>query len=651
MLQKQGIQTPDLNGQYEMKMTNERLGRIVEDSASEIYIFSSVDFKFSLVNRGARENLGYSMEELRGLTPWDIKPEIDEEQFLKMITPLTSGRQSSLDFETVHERKNSSSYHVAVHLQLISTDGDAVFFAAIQDITEQKQTEVALREASARLDAILSNTTMSIFMMDDRQHCVYMNAAAEMLTGYRFEETQGRLLHDVVHHTYPDGRPFPIDECEIDRAFPENNQTQGEEVFVHKDGSFYPVGFTASPMKDEDGMTVGTIIEAYDLTQELKAREALNSFNEALKSKVDAAMAERAEMEALLVQSQKMEAVGQLTGGVAHDFNNLLQVIGSNLQLLQKDLPENDRAQARVQNALAGVTRGAKLASQLLAFGRQQTLEPKPINIGKLVRGMDDMIRRTLGETVEIETVISGGLWNCLADAAQVENVILNLAINARHAMDHTGKLTIEAGNASLDDYYANAHAEVTAGQYVMLAVTDTGTGIPADLLEKVFDPFFTTKATGEGTGLGLSMVYGFVKQSGGHIKIYSEVGQGTSVRIYLPRTRRDEEVAKTPSSDPTAVGRGEVVLVVEDDDAVREATVDLLRDLGYSVLTAENADNAMAVINSGLKIDLLFTDVVMPGKLRSPELAKKAKERLPTLRCTLHLWLYAKCNSPCWPT
>ncbi len=613
-------------------MTSDRLGRIVEDAVSEVYVFSAEDFRFSLVNRGARDNLGYSMAELRAMTPWDVMPSMSRQEFLELVEPLLEGDRPGLEFEGVHQRKDGTQYSVWVHFQLITTEGERVLYASVQDITNQKETAAALAQASTRLDAILSNTTMSIFMMDDRQHCVFMNKAAEELTGYKFEETQGRPLHDVVHHTHPDGRPFPIEDCEIDRAFPEDHQVQGEETFVHKDGSFYPVGFTASPVKDASGKTVGTVIEVRDITEELKARHAEREFNNALKARVEEAMAERARLEAQLVQSQKMEAVGQLTGGVAHDFNNLLQVVGSNLQLLLKDLPESDPKRRFADNAMTGVSRGAKLTAQLLAFSRQQPLEPKPKNVGRLLRGMDDMLRRTLGEAIEIETVIAGGLWNCLVDPVQLENAILNLAINARDAMNHRGKLTIEAGNASLDDEYASAHAGVTPGQYVVLALTDTGSGIPQEIIEKVFDPFFTTKATGQGTGLGLSMVYGFIKQSGGHVKIYSEEGHGTTVRIYLPKTREQEAAQPAQAGTETPMGRGETVLIVEDDQAVRETAVDLLRDLGYSVLTADSADSALAIVNSGVKIDLLFTDVVMPGSLRSTDLARKARERVPDI-------------------
>lgn len=614
-------------------MTRERLGRIVEESASEVYVFHAENFRFALVNKGARENLGYTLDELRQLTPWDLKPAIPEPDFRELVEPLFSGEAPLIDFETVHRRKDGSEYDVAVRLQLMRHDDNAVFYAAVQDVTELNLARRALEEASTRLDAIIRNTTMAVFMMDDRQHCVFMNPAAEALTGYRLEETVGRTLHDVVHHTYPDGRPFPIEKCAIDRAFPEESQTMGEEIFVHKDGSFYPVGFTASPIRDESGKTVGTVIEARNITEEQAARKAMEDFNRVLEDRVEQAIQERKKLENQLLQAQKMEAVGQLTGGVAHDFNNLLQVIGGNLQLLEQQLIGDDRKHRHVANALAGVQRGAKLAAQLLAFGRQQPLDPKPTNIGRLVREMDDMFRRTLGEAIEIETVIQGGLWNCLVDRSQIENVLLNLAINARDAMDGAGKLTIEAGNASLDDAYAAEHLEVTPGQYVMLAVTDTGSGIPADIIEKVFDPFFTTKEPGKGTGLGLSMVFGFVKQSGGHVKLYSEQGEGTTVRLYLPRTRQAEEIIQIdPKNVPHAQG-GETILVVEDDESVRATSVELLTALGYSVLEAPNADSALAIINSGAKIDLLFTDVVMPGNLRSPELARLATQRLPGLK------------------
>ena len=610
---------------------NERFGKIIEDAAGEVFVFDADTLRFVLVNRGARENLGYSMSELAALTPIDIKPAFSAEEFKRLVEPLRSGAQAVLRFQTVHRRKDGSEYDADIKLQLLRESGRPVFYAAIEDVTGREAAARALGSVSRRLDGILNNTTMAVFLMDDRQQCTYMNPAAERLTGYTFEETTGRPLHDVIHHTHPDGRPFPLHDCEIDRTFPEANQLQGETTFVHKDGGFYPVGFTASPLRDEHGVTIGTVVEARDIRSEVSARAALEDFNAALKARVSEAVAEREAVEAQLRQAQKMEAVGQLTGGVAHDFNNLLQVIGGNLQLLTRDVAGNIRAEQRVQNAMAGVSRGAKLASQLLAFGRKQALAPTVVNLGRLLRGLDDMLRRSLGEGVELETVISGGLWNTFVDDGQVENAILNLAINARDAMAGHGKLTIEAGNALLDERYVRQHPDIKAGQYVMLAVTDTGCGMPKDLVDRVFEPFFTTKPTGQGTGLGLSMVYGLIKQSGGHIQIYSEVGHGTTVRMYLPRVVAEEATQGMVSAPPgPAPGGSETVLVVEDDEDVRATAVELLSELGYRVLRARDAASGWTIIESGVRIDLLFTDVVMPGPMHSRDLVRKAKERLP---------------------
>jgi signal transduction histidine kinase/DNA-binding response OmpR family regulator len=386
-------------------------------------------------------------------------------------------------------------------------------------------------------------------------------------------------------------------------------------------------------------------VNGFDVTHQKRAEDQLQQLNETLELRVaertvalqDALArlqqetAERRAAELALRQAQKMEALGNLTGGVAHDFNNLLQVISGNLELLSRDIAGNERAERRVRNALAGVRRGAKLASQLLAFGRRQPLEPKVVNIGRFIQGMDDMLRQALGDEIEIETVISGGLWNTLVDPGQIENALLNLAINARDAMNGHGRLTIEAGNALLDDAYAAQHEDVTAGQYAMIAVTDTGSGIPQEVLDKVFEPFFSTKPEGKGTGLGLSMVYGFVKQSGGHIKIYSEAGEGTTVKLYLPRAMQSEDVL-TDTATTEVCGGSEAVLVVEDDEDVRDTAVTLLTELGYRVFKARDAASGLSVIESGVPIDLLFTDVVMPGALRSPELARKARERLPQI-------------------
>ena len=336
--------------------------------------------------------------------------------------------------------------------------------------------------------------------------------------------------------------------------------------------------------------------------------------------------------EARLHQVQKMDAVGQLTGGVAHDFNNLLTVIIGALDHDPQRLPADLRPS--IEQALRAAERGAALTHRLLAFSRQQMLVARRVDFNQLIRDLDDLLRRTLGEHVDVELKLAADLWPALADSGQVENSLLNLAINARDAMPSGGKLTIETVNVHLDEDYAASNAEVAVGDYVMLAVTDTGTGMAPDVLAHVFEPFFTTKDVGKGTGLGLSMIYGFAKQSGGHVKIYSELGHGTTVRLYLPRlssAAASAQPAAVPA--PTRHGGGETILVVEDNPDVRRLVLRQLRDLGYAVIEAANGPQALKILEDGVSIDLLFTDVVMPGGMTGRQLAEAAKTRRPNLK------------------
>ena len=361
------------------------------------------------------------------------------------------------------------------------------------------------------------------------------------------------------------------------------------------------------------------------------ANHALRQLNNTLEERITARTNELKLTHEQLQQSQKLEAIGQLTGGVAHDFNNILQVIISNLQMVQMELAANHPVQRRLDAAAFAADRGTKLSSQLLAFARRQPLQPKATNLSRILRDMDELLRRALGESVEIETVVSGGLWIAEVDPHQLENAILNIAINARDAMNGEGKLTLELGNAMLDDHYVSSEMGVPAGQYVMLAISDTGIGMSPEVMARAFEPFFTTKREGEGTGLGLSMVFGFVKQSQGHIRIYSEVGSGTTVKIYLPRCDQTEDDVPDTLTTPV-IGGSETILVVEDDLTVQATAVDMLTDLGYRVLKANDGQSALVILQSGMPVDLLFTDVVMPGPVRSPELAKQAKQLLPNI-------------------
>lgn len=367
------------------------------------------------------------------------------------------------------------------------------------------------------------------------------------------------------------------------------------------------------------------------LEQANDARDQLAAANQLLIDEAEA----REEAQSQVRQLQKMESIGQLTGGIAHDFNNMLAIVTGSLELAVRHLGTNpERAGQMIGNAQEGARRAAELTARLLAFSRQSPLAPRAIDANRLVGGMSELLRRTLGDGIRVETVLAGGLWPCLIDAGQLENAILNLSVNARDAMGEGGRLTIETANAHLDDAYAADHAEVTAGQYVMISVSDTGSGMPPEVMQRAFDPFFTTKGVGKGTGLGLSQVYGFIKQSGGHVKIYSETEVGTTIKLYLPR--HFGEVA-VPSLGVDAgeqlpqAREGEVVLVVEDEERVRQMSVTTLEELGYRVIEAADPNRALALLDQRDRIDLLFTDVIMPD-LNGRLLAEAAREKRPGL-------------------
>ncbi len=340
-----------------------------------------------------------------------------------------------------------------------------------------------------------------------------------------------------------------------------------------------------------------------------------------------------AKMEAMTRQAQKMEAVGQLTGGLAHDFNNSLQVILMNLDLAIRKIGDNNAASAHLQNAVFATEQSARMTSQLLAYARKQPLRPQAVDIQLLVRELSSLLRRTLGEEVEIECVAAAGSWRALIDQHLLQTTILNLAFNARDAMAEGGRLTIEVANATLDRDYANQHHEVTPGQYVMIGVSDTGSGMSPEVIARAFEPFFTTKSPGKGTGLGLSMAFGFVKQSGGHIKIYSEIGVGTTVKLYLPRASADVVGHISVTNAGSARGSGQTILVVEDDDGVRAGVVAQLTDLGYKVLSAETGAVALEILMRGDHVDLLFMDVILSGGMNGRKTADEARRLRPDLQ------------------
>jgi len=372
-----------------------------------------------------------------------------------------------------------------------------------------------------------------------------------------------------------------------------------------------------------------------EIEERKRAEEALRELNATLEQQVLERTEELRRNEEALRQSQKMEAVGQLTGGIAHDFNNLLQVIIGNLEALQRNLPaESPRLQRAANNAMAGAERAASLTQRLLAFSRRQPLNPRQVDPNALVGSMSDLLHRTLGETISVETVRGAGVWRIEVDPTGLESAILNLAVNARDAMPEGGRLTIETANTYLDEIYIRSHSEVPAGQYVVLSISDTGHGMDEATIAQAFEPFFTTKPVGHGTGLGLSQVYGFVKQSGGHLKIYSEPGDGTTIKIYLPRL---DGVAMDDSQNVAAMAREgsatETILVVEDDADVREQSVEALGELGYRVLQAPDGPTALRLMRREAQVDLLFTDVVLPGGMTGAQVAAAASDIQPGLK------------------
>jgi PAS domain S-box-containing protein len=385
-----------------------------------------------------------------------------------------------------------------------------------------------------------------------------------------------------------------------------------------------------------------------DVTERKRAIVQLRAFTETLEERVkertrelDAEYEARQRVEEALRQAQKIEAVGQLTGGIAHDFNNLLTVVLGGLDTIGRQIanlqesPATTRILKARDMALQGAQRAVTLTSRLLAFSRQQPLAPKPLDANRLVSGVCELLRRTLGEAVSLETVLAGGLWHTFADANQLENAILNLALNARDAMPDGGKVTIETANCFLDEAYVDQLSEpVARGQYVLIAVADMGMGMDRATLDKAFEPFFTTKDVGKGTGLGLSQVYGFVRQSAGHVRIYSEIGEGTTVKIYLPRYIGDADATRADDGAGEAVGAigTESILVVEDDNALRAYTTESLRELGYFVMEAASGAAALESLAKH-PVDLLFTDVVMPGGINGRQLADEAQRRWPGLK------------------
>lgn len=486
-------------------------------------------------------------------------------------------------------------------IELVSQVSHLIGIAVEHDRKEQ-----ALRASEERFRYVAQATADAIWDWDLGTDAIWWSSGMRTLFGHDLAtlEPDSTSWTSRIHPEDKDAVLVSIKDAIAGNA----RQWEASYRFLRSDGSYATVVDRGFVIRDAQGTAIRMVGGMTDVTERLALEERLR-------------------------QSQRMESVGQLTGGVAHDFNNLLTVILGNAELLSDELVADARQRMLAEMIASAAQRGAELTQRLLAFARRQALEPKITDINRLVAGMDGLLRRALGEQVEIEVIRGAGLWPALVDAGQLENALLNLCLNARDAMPRGGRLTIETANAHLTHDYTSQYPELRPGQYVMLAVSDTGTGIAPEHLRRVFEPFFTTKEKGKGTGLGLSMVYGFIKQTGGHVNIYSEPGQGTTVRMYLPRTTGTVQAEDSEHGSPDTHSGSATILLVEDDELVRRYAQDQLTSLGYAVIVAENGALALDILRERPDIDLLFTDVIMPGGMSGRQLADAARELRPSLK------------------
>lgn len=580
---------------------------LFEKNPNPMWVFDRENLAFLEVNDAAVAHYGYSHEEFRQLRITDLRPSEDVPRLLTQAAKRPDGFRESGEWR--HITKDGRIIDVDIASFYLEFKQRAAALVVARDTTESKRAREALKASEAAARSVLDSALDAYIRMNEQGRITAWNTMAEKTFGWTRSEAIDQPLADLI--IPPDQQKAHLTGL---KRYLESGEgpilnRRTEVQALHRSGKTLPVEITVLPIEKDSGRDFSAFVR--DLTGIKRA-------------------------EAQFLQAQKMEAVGLLTGGVAHDFNNLLTVIIGNLEHALASGSTGSRHDEIIADALSAAEKGSALTHRLLAFSRQQPLQPVHTDLNAIVTGMIVMLRRTLGEDIEIEVKLDKQLWPELADTSQVENALLNLAINAREAMPAGGKLTIETLNTSLDESYTARNADVRPGDYVMLAITDTGAGMPPEIIERVFQPFFTTKVDGMGSGLGLSMIYGFARQSGGHVTIYSEVGHGTTVRLYLPRAPSSAE-PPAPASDveraPEGSAGNEAILVVEDDASVRKLVVANLGQLGYRVLEAADGAAALKLLRGDANIDLLFTDVILPGGMNGRELADESRRLRPGLR------------------
>ena len=592
--------------------------RLLIDAVVDYAIYLlDLDGRVVTWNPGGVRLKGYSAEEIIG-QPFSRFYTLEDQEAGVPEKALRIARETGrFHAEGWRVRKDGTKFWASVVIHAVhDRAGRLIGFAKItRDITERQRSLEALLQSESRYRKLIEAVVdYAIFQLDANGLVATWNPGAQRIKGYTQSEILGKSFS--TFYTEED-RKAAVPQQALETAA-KTGKYEAEGWRVRKDGSTFWASVVIDAIRDESGKLIGFAKITRDVSDRREAQQKLQAAQEQL------------------AISQKMEAVGQLSGGIAHDFNNLLMIVIGNLEAAQLQSlkpPINPALTRALSNAMRGAQRAAALTGRLLAFSRRQALDPKPTDINKFLSGATDFLQRTLGEQIFVETVGAAGLWWVEADQNQLESALVNLAINARDAMPDGGKLTIESANVWVDEDYSRRNPELPTGQYVVICVSDTGAGMAPDVLNRAFEPFFTTKELGQGTGLGLSQVYGFVKQSGGHIKIYSELNQGTTVKIYLPRlpAKMPDEISE---ADHAVIGaqEAETILVVEDDADVRAYLADVLRDLDYRVFAAPNAETALELLRSDRAVDLLLTDIIMPG-WNGRELAKEAEQQRPGIR------------------
>ncbi|MEH3086591.1 MAG: PAS domain-containing protein [Xylophilus ampelinus] len=546
-----------------------------------------------------------------------------------------SQRFNDLPWKLATDRGQADTWWTFSYSRILDADGGvAGLFIFTNETTQKVLADAALRESTERQRQTLQQMPGFVGILNGPEHRFeYVNEAFVAVAGKR--EFLGRTVREV----FPELAGQGFYEL-LDRAYATGEAYSAQALAIHLEQR--PPGeadrfidLLYEPLRDPTGRVTGIFVGGYDVTERVRAQRSLAEANQDLEQRVAAAVRELMAAEEALRQSQKMEAVGQLTGGLAHDFNNLLTAITGALELMQRHVAQGRTGQIEryIGVAQGAARRAAALTHRLLAFSRRQTLDPKPVDVNQLVSGMEELIRRTVGPAIHIETVAAPDLWTTFVDAPQLENALLNLCINARDAMPDGGRITIETANEALDAHAAKALG-VSPGAYVALHVADTGSGMSPEVMAKAFDPFFTTKPMGQGTGLGLSMIYGFAQQSGGQVRIRSEVGAGTAMSIHLPRhfgASAPHPVEGAAAAAPAS--QGETVLVVDDEPAVRMLMTEVLDELGYRTLEGDDGQSGLRILRSDARIDLLITDIGLPGGMNGRQFADAARALRPGLK------------------